>query len=311
MRDCDSVIALQNNTIYKVIIMNYIFSKKSLLLCAGLAVLSFASGSAFAQSNDTLLPKMPDPINNLANDGAQIRFLGKDSGVEGWIAIKNGQEQYFYVLPNGSFLSGILFDPKGKAITVEQVSRLRQQSGEVLDSLTADVTQPPTHVQDAAKADRYEFKTPSEQLYFDIENANWIPVGQAGTPLLYSFVDPQCSYCHNMMIALKPHIESGRVQVRIIPVGFSDETQAQAAYLLAAPSPVDLYWRYLEGDKDALPASPEISKQGVQRNMSLMQSWKLDVTPLVVYRGKDGKVKIIRGMPKNLDSLIADLGART
>jgi thiol:disulfide interchange protein DsbG len=292
--------------------MNYSTFKKTLFLCSGLAILSLAGGGAFAQnSNDTLLPKMPDPISNLASDGAQIRFLGKDSGVEGWIAIKNGQEQYFYVLPNGSFLSGLLFDPKGKAVTIDQVRRLREQSGELLDTLTANAPIPPTNVQDAAKADKYEFKTPSEQLYYDLENSNWLPVGKAGTPLFYSFVDPQCAHCHNMMNALKPLIDSGKVQVRMIPVGFHDETQAQAAYLLAAPSPVDLYWRYLGGDKDALPASPEISKQGVQRNLSIMQSWKLSVTPLIVYRGIDDKVKIIRGMPKDLDGLIADLGART
>lgn len=292
--------------------MNYNCFRKTLSLCVGLAILSFAGGNALAQSsNDTLLPKMPDPIHNLASDGAQIRFLGKDNGVEGWIAIKNGQEQYFYVLPNGSFLSGLLFDPKGKAITLDQVRRLREQSGELLDSLTADAPPPPTHVQDAAKADKYEFKTPSEQLYYDLENSNWLPVGQAGTPLFYSFIDPQCAHCHNMMNALKSHIDNGKVQVRIIPVGFRDETQAQAAYLLAAPAPSDLFWRYLSGNKDALPASPEISKQGVQRNLSIMQSWKLSVTPLIVYRGKDGKVKIIRGMPKDLNGLLADLGART
>ncbi len=292
--------------------MNYSSFRKTLSLCAGLAVLSLAGSNALAQGRvDTLLPKMPDPINNLASDGAQVRFLGKDAGVDGWIAIKNGQEQYFYVLPNGNFLSGLLFNPKGKAITVEQVSRLRSQSGELLDALTADRPLQNAHAQEAAKADKYEFKTPSEQLYYDIENSNWLPVGQAGTPLFYSFTDTQCAHCHNMMNALKSRIDNGKVQVRMIPVGFRDETQAQAAYLLAAPSPIDLYWRHLNGDKDAIPASPEISKQGVQRNLAIMQSWKLNVTPLVIYRGKDGKVKIIRGMPKNLDGLIADLGART
>ena len=254
---------------------------------------------------------MPDPIQNLANDGAQVRFLGKDNGVDGWIAIKNGQEQYFYVLPNGGFVSGILFDVKGKAITMDQISRLRQQNGGLLDALTMDAPATPAHVTDATKTGKYEFKTPSEQLYYDIENSNWLPVGQAGTPLFYSFVEMQCDHCHRMMEKLKPYIESGKAQARIIPVGFRDETQAQAAYLLAAPSPVSLYWRFLDGDKDALPASPEISKQGVQRTMAVLESSMLSVTPLIVYRAKNGKVKIIRGVPKELDALIKDLGART
>lgn len=287
--------------------------KKHLLLCAGIATLSFVGLSAplYAQSNtDTLLPKMPDLIQNLANEGAQVRFLGKDGGVDGWIAIKNGQEQYFYVLPNGNFVSGILFDAKGKALTMTQIRRLREQNGELLDALTTD-TPTATSAKSANDAKKYEFKTPSEQLYYDLENSNWFPVGQAGTPLFYSFIDPQCAYCHDMVIAMKPYVESGKAQLRIIPVGFRDETQAQAAYLMATPSPAKILWRYLEGEKDALPASPEISKQGVQRNLAIMQSWKLNSTPLIVYRGKDGKIKIIRGMPKNIKALLSDLGART
>ena len=264
-----------------------------------------------AAQNDTILPTLPDPIQNLADQGAQIRFLGKDHGVEGWIAIKNGQEQYFYVLPNnGGFISGILFDEKGKAVTINQVSRLRAQSGgELLDTLTAD--KPESITENTKSAEKYEFKTPSEQLFSDIENSNWIPVGKAGTPVLYSFIDPQCPHCHAMMRDLKSYIDEGHAQVRLIPVGFKEESKAQAAFLLAAPSPQNVWWRHMEGDKNALPAKKEINQQGVQRNLSVMQSWKLTATPLIVYRGKDQKVKIIRGKPKDPKALINDLGARS
>lgn len=61
----------------------------------------------------------------------------------------------------------------------------------------------------------------------------------------------------------------------------------------------------------ALPAKTEISQQGVQRNMSIMTSWKLDSTPLIVYRSKSGSVKIIQGRPKDIDGFVADLGARS
>lgn len=281
------------------------FFKNGFLVCAG--ILMFAP-YAHAQ-NDTLLPKLPDPLQNLANDGAQIRFLGKDQGVDGWIAIKNGQEQYFYVLPNGAFLSGILFDAKGKTVTINQVKQLRKQSGALLDTLAADIP-PPTNVQDAKEAQKYEFKTPSEQLFYDIETSNWVPIGRAGTPVFYSFIDPQCPHCHAMMEKMKPYIDNNKVQVRMIPVGFKDETRAQAAFLMATPSPETVWWRHMEGSSQ-LPASQEISQQGVQRNLSIMQSWKLSVTPLLIYRGKDEKVKIIRGAPKDIDALIADLGART
>ncbi|PCI55385.1 MAG: thiol:disulfide interchange protein [Alphaproteobacteria bacterium] len=282
---------------------------KQMLLTFIAACTMMGSTASFAQDN-TLLPELPTPIKNLVDEGAQVRFLGKDFGVEGWVAIKNGQEQYFYVLPNsGGFISGILFDDKGQAVTIKQVSRLRAQNGgALLDTLAADA---PSKITNETTAQKYEFKTPSEQLFWDIENSNWIPVGQAGTPVFYSFIDPQCPHCHTMMNAMKSYIDDGRVQVRLIPVGFKEETRAQAAFLLATPAPAQVWWRHLAGDKTVLPAKQEINQQGVQRNLSIMQSWKLNVTPLIIYRGKDQKVKIIRGKVKDIEALIRDLGART
>ena len=275
------------------------------LIASGIILLP---SSAMA-TEDTLLPEMPTPLQNLASQGAQIRFLGKDFGVNGWVAIKNGREQYFYVLPNGGFISGVLHDQDGKMVTVDQVRRLRSQSGDLLDKLTEDNPQ----IAEKAKqeTEKYEFKTPSEQLYWDLENSNWVPVGQAGTPLFYSFINPQCGHCHKMMEDIKPYVESGQVQVRMIPVGNTEETVAQSAYLLATPAPSQVWWKYLGGDKTALPAKREINQQGVQRNLAVMQSWKLDITPLLVYRDKDQKVKIVRGKPKDLEALIKDLGARS
>ncbi len=284
-------------------VTNYIrFSALALMLWT-------ASPSAHAQE-DTLLPKMPDPIQNLANSGAQVRFLGKDYGVEGWVAIKNGKEQYFYVLPNnGGFISGILFDDKGQAVTVDQVRRLRSQGGELLDSLAMDDAE--RKITEPGKPDKYEFKTPAEQLYWDMEHSNWLPVGQAGTPVFYSFISSTCPHCHSMMNELRPHIEAGRVQVRMVPVGNNEESLAQAAYLLATPAPEKAWWRHMDGDKNALPANRDINQQGVQKNLSIMQSWKLDVTPLIIYRGADQKVKIVRGKPKDIETFIKDLGVRS
>jgi len=129
--------------------------------------------------------------------------------------------------------------------------------------------------------------------------------------VFYSFIDPLCPHCHDMMKAMRPHIDAGRVQVRLIPVGFKDQTKAQAAYLLATPGPETVWWRHMDGDTNALPAKMEINQQGVERNLSVMQSWKLSVTPLIIYRGQDQKVKIIRGKPKDIEQLIKDIGVRS
>lgn len=274
------------------------------------SAVSWTASSAQAQQQQEALPALPAPIQNLVNEGAQIRFLGRDHGLESWLTIKNGQEQYFYVLPGGdAFVMGMLFDKAGKLLTVEQVRRLRAQGDDMLDRLAEDF---PASEIDSRETQAFEFQSPSERLYHDVENSNWVPVGAPGAPVLYSFIDPQCPHCHAFMNDLRQgFLENGRIQVRMIPVGFREETRAQAAFLIATPNPQERWLRHMDGDPDALPARSEINQQGVQRNLGIMQSWKFDATPMSVYRAKDGTVKIVRGRPKDIQALIADLGARS
>lgn len=263
---------------------------------------------AFANAQDNL-PDMPEPIRNLVAEGAQIRYLGRDYGFDSWITIKNGQEQYFYVLPDKSaFVMGLLFDPEGELITVDQVQRLRSKGDDVLDALASEDLSLNTRDNELP-----ELKSPSERLYYDIENSNWVPLGAPGAPVLYSFIDPQCGHCHAFINDLRKdeHLQAGDLQLRIIPVGFRDETIAQAAFLMATPDPQGRFIRHLDGDEEALPAKSGINDQGVQRNLAVMQSWKFDATPMLVYRAKDGSVKIVRGRPKDIPGLIADIGARS
>jgi len=96
----------------------------------------------------------------------------------------------------------------------------------------------------------------------------------------------------------------------MIPVGFRDETLAQAAFLLAAPDSKERWYKHLDGDNAALPAKNSINTQGVQKNLALMQAWKFNVTPMTVYRGRDGKVKIVRGRAGEMSDILADLPSR-
>lgn len=274
------------------------------------AVLSLSIAPAIAQN---AIPELPAPLQNEVENGAQIRFMGRDKGFDSWIMFKNGQEQYFYVKPDGSaFVMGVLFDNKGEMITVDQVQRLQKSGDDLLDTLAGETLV--TDGNSKASAEKtFEFKTPAERLYHDIENSNWVPLGgKSGAPVLYSFIDPQCPHCHSFIEDIrKDYIEKGRVQLRMIPVGFREETRSQAAFLMATPNPQERWFKHMDGDEDALPAKAEINQQGVQRNLSVMQSWKLTVTPMIVYRGKDGSVKIVRGKPKDPKSLIADIGERS
>jgi thiol:disulfide interchange protein DsbG len=256
-------------------------------------------------------PPLPAPLQNLIAQGAQMRYLGRSHGLDGWIAIQNGQEQYFYVTEAGdAFVLGLMFDADGKMQTMKQVGELQKKSGGGLDVFAEPGAQDggASAAADSLKTANPKFKTPSEQLYNDVETSNWLTLGKEDAPYIYSFIDPQCPFCHTLINDLrKDYIANGKIQVRLIPVGFKQGSMEKAAFLLAVPNPQERWYRELDGDKDALPITPDINTQGVQKNMAIMQSWKFNVTPLTVYRAKDGSIKIIQGRVKDIPALIADL----
>ncbi len=254
-------------------------------------------------------PDIPQALQVLADRGAQIRYLGTEHGMQGWISIFQGQEQYHYVTPDGQgFVMGLLFDKDGSMVTIEQVRSLQSQNDGVLDALALD--RPAEASLDAVKqdtADAFEYQSPAERMFNEVSNSNYIAFGNDDAPVIYSFMDPQCPHCHSFMEDLrKGYIDEGLVQVRLVPVGFREETLAQSAFLLASPDPKTAWYDHLD-EKTMLPAKNNVNTDGVQRNLMLMQDWKFNVTPMTIYRGKDGKVKIIRGRASNMADIIADL----
>jgi thiol:disulfide interchange protein DsbG len=274
-------------------------------------ILIFSLPVSAAKAQEAI-PTMPEALKILEERGAQSRYLGKKHGLDGWITIFQGQEQYYYVTPDGEgFVMGLLFDKEGEMVTLQQVRDLqRQGDGELLDFLAADKPRPELSEALQETNEAFEYKTPAERMFADVQNSNWIQFGADDAPVIYSFMDPQCPHCHSFMEDLKEsYIEKGLVQVRMIPVGFREETLAQAAFLLAAPDAPTRFYNHLEGDDSALPAKNTTSTQGIQKNLALMQAWKFNVTPMTIYRGKDGKVKIIRGRAENMADILADLPA--
>lgn len=248
----------------------------------------------------------------MMSEGAQMRYLGQHSGLDGWIAIKGGQEQYFYVTADGqAFVMGLLFDKNGKIITLRQVQRLQESSdGETLDLFAGGqfAEGPQATLDEEGRATSREFKTPSEQLYSDIESSNWVRLGSEAAPYIYVIVDPQCPHCHAFLNDLRrDYIENGLLQVRMVPVGFREETRAQAALLLAVANPQERWYNHLDGDEGALPVTSDINQQGVQRNLAILQSWKVNVTPFTVYRAGSGEVKIVQGRAQSIEQIMADL----
>lgn len=281
------------------------------VLCFALMVLTVPALAQ--QKGKDAIPDIPDALQALVDKGAQLRYLGSEHGMDGWIAIYQGQEQYYYVTADKkAFVTGLMFGNDGRPITIDQVKELQAQGGDVLDLLAADQPEAEkTPDSPDSIVSTMKMKSPSERMFSEVENSNILKLGNDKAPAVYVFVDPNCPHCHDFINDIRKagYVEKGALQLRLIPVGFQDGSLAQASFLLASPDGTDRYMKYLDGDKDALPAKSDISTQAVQKNMALMQAWKFNVTPLTVYRAGSGEVKILRGRAKDLAALVADLPA--
>lgn len=279
--------------------------------------LTLFSAQGFAASGVSE-PAKPEPLQSLVDNGAAVRYLGKDGGLDGWVAIKDGQEQYFYVTPDGQgIVLGVLFNNKGDVVTMRQVEALRKAEPALDKIANATVPPAPAAAAPSTTPPAPPTETPAapsaskaDQLFQSVEGSNFVSVGQKTAPVFYSFIDPQCPHCHDMIQDVRKSgaLEKGQIQLRLIPVGLMNEDSLkQAANLIAAENAPALLFKHLDGDKNALLANTKPNTQSVQRNMALMQAWKLDVTPFSVYKNKAGEVKILRGRPKDLNALLADL----
>ena len=276
-----------------------------------LMVLAFP-GVAFSAD-----PPLPEPLKALAHQGAELRYLGNDGGMDGWVTFKDGHEQYFYISPDQqSIIMGVLYNNKGDLITARQIDALRKKDPTV-DKIAATPETAPAPSGDVAPAataatpdQKQAAPSKAQQLYSDMEASSWIALGQKTAPVIYTIIDPQCPHCHDMIQDVRKSglLEKGQIQMRIIPVGLmSEDSLKQSANLLAEANPAAALFKHLEGDKTALMKDPNPNTQSVQRNMVMMQTWKLDVTPFSLYKSKLGEIKILRGRPNDLKAIVADL----
>lgn len=284
-------------------------------------LLTALSGISAQAASKKPEPPMPAPIKSLVEEGAQVRYLGNEGGLDGWLALKGGQPQYFYVTPDQqSIVMGILFNNKGDVVTLRQLNELRGKEGPALDQLAGfkldeeedaiGGTSSKPDFADPSKLAKAATTGKAEKLYQQVSDANWVTIGKPDAPAIYSFIDPDCPHCHDLIQDVRKSgaLERGEVQLRLIPVGLiSENSLKEAAFLLASPNAQELLFRHLDGDEKALAAPEGINTQGVQRNMSLMQDWKFDVTPFSIYKDASGEVKILRGRPDNLKELVKGL----
>lgn len=146
---------------------------------------------------------------------------------------------------------------------------------------------------------------------------NAFTVGKKG-PVVTAFMDPNCSWCHELYVKIMPAVDQGKVRVRFVMVGFLKPTSvARATAILAAKNPADA----LKKDETSFNSSaeeggvaplaqprPDIEAK-VQANTALMGEAGPISTPGLLFcdKSNNNEVTYVRGYPQDMDGFLAKL----
>lgn len=287
--------------------------------------LALLHGACFA-AVPTAATMQPDPAQNsvlsvIQKQGAKFYYLGARSGLDGWFIVKGAQVQIAYATPdNKSAVIGALFGDEGSDITTAQISSLVQNNKEVADLITAAQKEQTAleHVgapaasatTPAANALPSAPLSPGERLMHDLAGASSVVVGNASSPEILMVMDTRCAHCHATWKLLRDVVAKGGVHLRMIPIATRDsESERAAGVFLGVADPASVWDKFVAGDKAQLDGTPSAAALlAVRSNLSLVTGWKITDTPFLVYRSKDGKVKIVKGEPDDVSSVLHDLG---
>lgn len=244
------------------------------------------AGAAHAQ-------QPPAPVAALAQHGIEI--LGTfpaPGGLTAWAAHAGDRPVALYATPDGKHvIVGTMFDAEGRDVTQ---AALEQAIEPAL----------------------------SDKLWSALEQSAWVADGDAkAARIVYVFTDPNCPYCNKLWADARPWVETGKVQLRHIPVGIlTASSEGKAAAILAASDPAkalhDHEAGHVASNTRALAAGERkpLDERGIQpladipaeiaarlnANETLMAQWGLRATPAIVWREEGGRVRKRTGAPPAL-----------
>lgn len=230
---------------------------------------------------------------------AKIEFVGRQHGIDMWVAQKEGAIQVLYTTPNGQamLMNGFLFGPDGTLVTEKGLRDYAEGNPSFIKELAerVEVKNPP--------------QSPGEKLWFDLSNAAFVEFGSKDAPIVYVFVDPNCPHCKKYWQAAIPYVSEGNMRVRFVPVGIlGDESLRDAVDIIASQDRQKAWLDTVEGKLENSLKSDEIALNKVKSNFELMQRWKIESTPFSVYKDVQGKTKMFRGNPDDMVAFLELMG---
>jgi Thioredoxin-like domain len=275
--------------------------------------------------------KIPDistipALKQSVDFGAQFYYMGKRYGLHGWFVVKDYQVQMIYLTPDQrAVILGAIFDSVGNNVTAQQVNELTESNPALKNKLDTAIqhdeliekagatggaavvpamnnTGPISNLPSTALS-------PGEQLIQELQAAAGVNMGAADKPMLYMVVDVNCPHCKATWKEMRDTVAENRIQVRLVPVATEgSDSEKQGAELLRTSEPYKNWDAHVNGDKKVLGDKPDdLRIRAMRNNLYLTQKWKINSTPYLVYRAKDGRIKVVVGKPERIAAVLSDL----
>jgi thiol:disulfide interchange protein DsbG len=233
----------------------------------------------------------------MAIGGAQVTDIGESHGLKG-LFLRNGSEfQVLYATPDRqAMIAGVMWDSAGKNLTRDQVGKI-------------DGAIPTVVVSDGDK----EFAAKAvESGLAVVKQATFGVYGRDGAPELWMIVDPACTYSIRALDQLKPFVEAGRVQLRIVPISIldhEDNGMSTRAALALLSNPLEhMASLWMQRNFGGQPTAEAAAK--LQKNGQISEAIKLTGTPTFLFRKPDGSEGRLDGMPTDIKALLAEVSGR-
>lgn len=236
-----------------------------------IAAVAFASAAHAA-------PPLPPVLNGAVSAGVTVvKQFPAPSGLTGWVLAQGGKHSVVYTTADRkTLIAGVLIDERG-----QNLSALHE---------AAQVPQP-----DLSAA------------FLKLEKSAYVAEGATRKPksVIYAFVDANCPYCHYLWQAVQPY-EAAGLQVRWIPVATLGPTSMPKAISVLAAADKLAAFRKMEenhGKPWTAPAGMNAASHpaiatAIGANGEAMEAFGIGGTPGVVWRDRQGKVRVRSGMPR-------------
>lgn len=235
------------------------------------AVMAAFSGFAVAASNDLVMKPTPVEQHLMSKGVKVVKAFPSASGLKAIVADNGKDKRLFYVTPDGkSLITGMVFDTVGNNITTNDMSR-------------------------AGVTDTGGAKTLSdaqlESVWARAGKLKWVPDGSpSAKKVVYVFFDPNCPYCHRLWTTMRSAVQSGKVQVRWLPVAIlKDDSKNLAAAIYEAKNPSQAMAQMVNRQLQPVRISDAVNKS-VAYNLLLLRDTGYTGVPTIFFRS-GGKVR--------------------